>query len=344
LISSIDFPFAGSLLLNCSYINKVVEGGRNVTIYDIYLGIPIPKGRQRECDTIEARQREHSLYFTFRSPGDDMSESMRPIRVCLAGATGWAGSALSRGIAQTDDISLVSAVSRTYAGKILGDVLAEPRLDCPIFGTAQEALYSVPCDVYFDYTKPDVARANCLAALGHGVHVVMGTSGLTDADYADLAESAERNHLGLLAVGNFAITVVLLQKFAEMAARYIPQWEIIDYAHDDKKDAPSGTARELSARLAEIRPSELTVPLEQTQGIKETRGARVNGSQIHSIRLPGYTISLEILFGLPGQTLSIRHDSGSSAQPYVGGGLLAIRNMGTFTGLRRGLDSVLDMG
>jgi 4-hydroxy-tetrahydrodipicolinate reductase len=266
-----------------------------------------------------------------------------PIRVCLAGATGWAGSALARGIAQTNDISLVAAVSRTHAGKVLGDVLFEPRLNCPIYAMTQEALNFQMCDVFFDYTKPDVAKANSLAALQHGVHVVIGTSGLTDADYADLAQVAEQNQRGVLAVGNFAITVVLLQKFAEMAARHIPQWEIIDYAHDDKKDAPSGTARELSSRLSRIRPSELTVPLEQTQGIVETRGARINGSQVHSIRLPGYTISVEILFGLPGQTLSLRHDSGSSAQPYVGGALLAIRKVSSFIGLRRGLDSVLDL-
>lgn len=265
------------------------------------------------------------------------------IQVCLAGATGWAGSALARGIAQNEDLLLAAAVSRTHAGKELGEVLAEPHLSCPIYATAQEALNQHACDVFFDYTKPDVAKANSLAALQHGVHVVIGASGLTDADYADLAQVAEQNQLGVLAVGNFAITVVLLQKFAEMAAMHIPQWEIIDYAHADKKDAPSGTARELSARLAKIRPSELTVPLEQTQGIVETRGARVNGSQVHSIRLPGFTISVEILFGLPGQTLSLRHDSGSSAEPYVGGALLAIRKVSTFVGLRRGLDSVLDL-
>jgi len=266
------------------------------------------------------------------------------IRVCLAGATGWAGSALARGIAQSEDLLLVAAVSRTHAGKVLGDVLAEPRLSCPIYATAQEALDRHACDVFFDYTKPEVAKANSLAALEHGAHVVIGTSGLTDADYADLAQVAEQRQRGALAVGNFAITAVLLQKFAEMAARHIPQWEIIDYAHADKKDAPSGTVRELTARLSEIRPSELSVPLEQTQGVVESRGARINGSQVHAIRLPGYTISVEILFGLPGQTLSLRHDSGSSAEPYVGGGLLAIRKVNSVVGLRRGLDSVLDLG
>jgi 4-hydroxy-tetrahydrodipicolinate reductase len=117
----------------------------------------------------------------------------------------------------------------------------------------------------------------------------------------------------------------------------------LDYAHDDKRDAPSGTARELAARLAEIRASELTVPLDETQGVVETRGARLGGTQVHSIRLPGYTISAEIIFGLPGQRLSLRHDSGSSAEPYVGGALLAIRKVGTLTGLQRGLDRVLDL-
>ena len=263
------------------------------------------------------------------------------IRLSLAGATGWAGSALALAIAQSNDITLVSAVSRTHAQRILGDVLNEPRLNCPVYATAQEAL-GHPCDVFFEFTKPEVAKSNVLAALQHGAHVVIGTSGLSDADYAEIATAAEQRQRGVLAVGNFALTVVLLQKFAEIAARTIPQWEIIDYAHDDKKDAPSGTAGELAYRLSKVRPSELTVPLEQTQGVIETRGARLTGSQVHSIRLPGYTISVEIIFGMPDQKLTLRHDSGSSAQPYVDGALLAIRKVHTFVGLRRGLDTVMD--
>jgi 4-hydroxy-tetrahydrodipicolinate reductase len=263
-------------------------------------------------------------------------------QVCLAGATGWAGSALARGIATSNDISLVAAISRSQAQHILGDVLGEPRLACPVFATAAEAL-TIPCDVFFEFTKPDVARYNVLTALRKGAHVIIGTSGLTDDDYAEIAEVADDQKRGVLAVGNFALTVVLLQKFAEIAAKHIPQWEIIDYANDGKKDAPSGTVREMAYRLSNIRPSELTVPLEQTQGNVETRGARINGSQVHSIRLPGYTISAEIIFGMPDQKLSIRHDSGTGAQPYVDGGLLAIRKVSTLVGLHRGLDSVLDL-
>ncbi len=264
------------------------------------------------------------------------------IRVILAGATGWAGSALARAIAKYSDIDLVSAVSRSHAGRILGDVLGEPLLDCLVYTTVQEA-FTHPCDVFFEFTKPDVAKSNVLAALEHGMHVVIGTSGLTDADYAEIAAAAEERQKGVLAVGNFALTVVLLQKFAEIAAKYIPQWEIIDYASDHKRDAPSGTVRELVYRLSNVRPSELTVLLEQTQGVVETRGARMNGSQVHSIRLPGHTISAEIIFGMLDQKLTIRHDSGSSAQPYVDGALLAIRKVNTLVGLHRGLDNVLDL-
>jgi len=265
------------------------------------------------------------------------------IRVCLAGATGWAGSAVARAIAQLDDITLVSAVSRTHATRTLGDVLTEPSLTCQVYATAQEALAAHPCDVFFEFTKPNVAKSNVLTALQHGAHVVIGTSGLTDADYEEISTAAEQYQRGVLAVGNFALTVVLLQKFSEIAARFIPQWEIIDYAHDDKKDVPSGTARELAYRLSKVRSSELTVSLEQVQGAVEARGAQMTGSQVHSIRLPGYTISAEIIFGMPDQKLTIRHDSGSSAQPYVDGSLLAIRKVSTLAGLRRGLDSILDL-
>jgi 4-hydroxy-tetrahydrodipicolinate reductase len=263
------------------------------------------------------------------------------IRIILAGATGWAGSALARAIAKSNDIKLVSAVSRTNAGQHLGDVLVEPLLPCPVYASAKEAL-AHPCDVFFDFTKPDVAKSNVLAALQHGAHVVIGTSGLTDADYAEIASVAEQRRLGVLAVGNFALTVVLMEKFSEIAAKYISHWEIIDYAHANKKDAPSGTARELANRLSKIRESQLDVPLDSIDGPKESRGVRLHGSQVHSVRLPGYVISLDAIFGMPDQKLILRHESGSSATPYVNGALLAIRKVGNLMGLHRGLDSVMD--
>lgn len=264
------------------------------------------------------------------------------IRVCLAGATGWAGSELARGIAATTDLSLVSAVARKSAGRALGDVLGEPRLAAPVFASVAQAL-ATPCDVLVEYTKPDSAKANVMAALAAGVHVVVGTSGLTDGDYAEIDAAAKDKGLGVLACGNFALTVVLLQKFAEAAARLIPQWEIVDYAHDDKPDAPSGTARELANRLSKVRAPQPTIPVAQTRGVREARGGTVSGSQVHSLRLPGYTLSTEVVFGMPDQRLSLRHDTGTSARPYVDGALLAIRKVPGLKGLHRGLDSVLEL-
>ena len=265
------------------------------------------------------------------------------ISVCIAGATGWAGSELARSIPRTTDVALVAAVSRTQAGRRLGDVLGEPCLDAPVFASVADALAD-PCDVLVEYTKPASAKANILAALERGVHVVVGTSGLADDDFAEIDAAAHRHARGVLACGNFALTAVLLQKFAESAAALIPQCEIIDYAHDDKIDAPSGTARELAVRLSRVRHPEPTVPVEKTVGPREARGATFAASQVHSVRLPGYVISAEIIFGMPDQKLTIRHDAGSSARPYVDGALLAIRNVSTLVGLHRGLDTVLDLG
>jgi 4-hydroxy-tetrahydrodipicolinate reductase len=264
------------------------------------------------------------------------------IKVCLAGATGWAGSELARAIGKTRDLVLVAAVSRKNAGRDLGEALGGPRLDCLVYASTPEALAN-PCDVYVDYTKPDSAKTNILAALECGAHVVVGTSGLTDGDFAEIDITARREHRGVLACGNFALTVVLLQQFAEVAAKLIPQWEVIDYAHDDKIDAPSGTARELAARLSRVRHPEPTIPLDRIVGPREARGATLAGSQVHSVRLPGYVIAAEVIFGMPDQRLTIRHDSGGSARPYVDGALLAIRKVSTLLGVHRGLDSVLDL-
>lgn len=264
------------------------------------------------------------------------------IRVCLAGATGWAGSELARAVATHADLSLVAAVSRKHAGRNLGEALGEANLSCPVHATASEAL-ATPCDVFVEYTKPGTAKANVVAALRHGAHVVIGTSGLTEDDFAEIDVLARERQRGVLACGNFALTVVLLQKFAETAARWIPQWEIIDYAHDDKIDAPSGTARELAARLGRVRHPQPTIALDRTVGPRESRGATLSGAQVHSLRLPGFVVSAEVIFGMPDQRLTIRHDSGGSARPYVDGALLAIRKVSGLVGLHRGLDTVLDL-
>ena len=261
--------------------------------------------------------------------------------VCLAGATGWAGSALARGICEASDMELVAAISRSHAGRALGEALDIKGITTPVFATATEGLKTDP-DVFVEYTKPDIAKSNIRAALQSGAHVVVGTSGLTEDDYREIDEVAQEVQRGVLAVGNFALTAVLLQKFAEIAARFIPHWEIIDYAHSGKIDAPSGTARELAHRLAGVQESQLDVPLDDMHGPRESRGVRLEGSQIHAVRLPGYVVSVDAIFGMPDQKLTLRFESGSSPEPYVDGALLAIRKVGELVGVHRGLDKVMN--
>ena len=264
------------------------------------------------------------------------------LRVCLAGATGWVGRGLAPAIAAAEDLELVGAVSRSQAGRTLGDVLDDPKLTISIRATVAEAL-RVPCDVFVDYTSPEAVESHVREAIAAGAHAVIGTSGVTEEQFASIDQAARARPVGVLAVGNFALTAVLLQRFAEIAAKHLPAWEIIEYGHSRKPDAPSGTARQLANRLSAIRRPEAPVPVGQTHGLKEARGASFQGSQIHSVRLPGFVSSMEILFGLPDERLSIRHDSGSGAGPYIAGTLLAIRKVGSFSGLKRGLDEVMEI-
>jgi 4-hydroxy-tetrahydrodipicolinate reductase len=196
-------------------------------------------------------------------------------------------------------------------------------------------------DVLIDYTKPDAVKAHILTALSLGVRVVVGASGLTAADYDEIGVSAAERGLGVIAAGNFSITAALAKRFALMAARFLPSWELIDYAHDDKIDAPSGTVRELAEELGQVARPHVEIPIEQTHGSPAARGATVEGAQVHSIRLPGYVIAFEAVFGLPDERLTLRHDAGAGADPYVAGTLLAARAVIRTTGLVRGLDRLL---
>lgn len=263
-------------------------------------------------------------------------------KVFIAGGTGWAGSALSKGVFNNEETELVGALSRTHKGENLAKVLNLGKAEIPIYTDIETALSETDFDVLVEYTQPEIGKKNILAVLKQGKNVVVGTSGLTNEDYAEIEKVAVANNTSVLAVGNFALTVVLLQKFSEMAAKYIPNFEIIDYAYEGKTDSPSGTARELAHSISQVQKPKKHVSKEEVIGGKESRGAELGGIQVHSIRLPGHVISIESIFGLNDEKLSIRHDSGASAEPYVKGGLLAIEKVQSFKGLKRGLDSVMD--
>jgi 4-hydroxy-tetrahydrodipicolinate reductase len=262
------------------------------------------------------------------------------LKVCVAGATGWVGQPLCRAVAASDDLSLVGAVSRSHQGKPLRDVVDSLETDLKISGSVNKAL-ELPCDILVDYTNAGVVKSNVMTAISRGVHVVIGSSGLTNEDFQEIDRAAKERKVGVIAAGNFAITAVLLQRFACEAAKYLSQWEVIDYASNDKADAPSGTARELAFRLGEIRHPDITHPIAETIGDRASRGASLNGTQVHSVRLPGYVIGVEAIFGAEDERLSLRHDAGSGAGPYIQGTLLAIRKVRDYTGLVRGLDKIM---
>lgn len=266
------------------------------------------------------------------------------IKVVMAGSTGWVGRALVPAIAAQDDMVLAGAVSRSAAGQDAGTAAGGSALGATTSASLAEA-FGAPSDVVVDYTKPDIVKQNVLLAVSRGRHVVVGTSGLGAADYAEIDSAARANDVGVLAAGNFSITATLLKRFALMAAKYVPDVEVIDYASAGKPDAPSGTARELAEALADVRGASTAVPQRQVSGIAATRGGSVgagSGVQVHALRLPSYILSCEALFGLPDERLTIRHDAGSSAAPYVAGTLLAIRRVGSIKGLVRGLDALMD--
>jgi 4-hydroxy-tetrahydrodipicolinate reductase len=261
------------------------------------------------------------------------------LTVCIAGATGWTGRALVPAVIGAPDLELRSAVSRSAAGRDLGEALGGEPLGVPVHGGVGEALEGV--DVLIDYTSATAVKANTLAAVAAGVSVVVGSSGLTAEDFAEIDAAARDRGVGVVASGNFSLTAAMCQAGALLAARHLPQWEVIDYASATKPDVPSGTSRELAERLGQVRAPEIAFPIEDLHGPREARGATVAGSQVHSVRLPGFVVSTEVVFGLPDERLTIRHDAGGTPEPYVAGTLLAARRAPEVAGLIRGLDALL---
>jgi 4-hydroxy-tetrahydrodipicolinate reductase len=263
------------------------------------------------------------------------------IKILLAGVTGWTGEAVARAILDSVDLQLVGAVSRRSAGQDVGAALGRPAVGVQIAATVEEAMAAQDTDVFIDYTSASSVKAHVLAALGQGISTVVGSSGLTASDFVEIEQLAKARSCGVIACGNFSITAALAKHFALIAAKHLPQWEIIDYAPGHKIDVPSGTVRELAEELAHIKANQLSLPLTQIIGPEEARGAQIEGTPVHSLRLPGFSLSFETIFGLPNERLSIRHDAGAGAEPYVEGTLLAVRRVGSLSGLIRGLDTLL---
>src|SRR5579859_73813 len=275
-------------------------------------------------------------------PSRRLTDAVVKLKICLAGASGHVGQELAKAILDSDDLVLASAVGKSSAGKRLADVGGDPRATLMVQGSVAGALAAAPAEVLIDYTKPDAVKANVRAAVELGCHAVIGTSGLSDADYGEIDAWAKRYGVGVFAAGNFSITAALMQYFSAEAAKHMPHWEILDYASDAKPDAPSGTARELAYQLAQAAKPGWKVAVAATQGLKESRGATLNGSQMHSVRLPGFYSAIQAIFGDAGERIELRHESTSYA-PYVAGTLLAARRVREFKGLKRGMGNLLGL-
>jgi 4-hydroxy-tetrahydrodipicolinate reductase len=262
------------------------------------------------------------------------------INVCFAGVTGWAAPPIVTAIERSDDLVLTSGVSRSAAGQSLATATGLESTGT-VYATVAEALQAAAVTVLVDFTSASAVKDNVWTAVEAGVHVVVGASGLTAADYEELDRLALARGVGVIAAGNFSIMAAVLRRAAAMAAEHLHHWEIIDYASDGKPDVPSGTSGELAETLASIRRPRATVAPSDLHGPAEARGAEVAGTRIHSVRLPSFVVSTEIVFGGPGERLIMRHDPGLSPDPYVAGTLLAIRKVADVPGVRRSLDALL---
>ena len=248
----------------------------------------------------------------------------RAIKVCVAGHRGKVGSVLATAFASEPGIDYVGGISR---GDDLASFLHERR---------PRALV--------DFTRPSEALHNALAAVAAGASPVIGTTGLSAADVDRLEAACRDKNLGGIVAPNFAIGAVLMMHLADIAAPHFDSVEIIEMHHAAKLDAPSGTALATARRLAARRKGR---PFSHRRAEKETlpgtRGGEEGNVAIHSVRLPGFVADQEVVFGLPGQTLTIAHRT-TSREAYVPGVLLAIRKVTAEPRFYRGLDELMGVG
>lgn len=274
--------------------------------------------------------------------------SQAPIPVLVNGAAGKMGREVIRAIAQSEDMTLVGAVDRNPqyqdqdAGELAG--LSEP-LEIPITNQFEPMLAFAAQEkqpaVMVDFTHPSSIYNNIRSAIAYGVRPVVGTTGLSAEQIGELADFADKASTGCLIIPNFSIGMVLLQQAAVSASQYFDHVEIIELHHNQKADAPSGTAIQTAEILAEMGKPFNPALVEETEKLPGARGSIANeGIRIHSIRLPGLIAHQEVIFGAAGQVYTLRHDTSDRAC-YMPGVLLAIRKVLLLKSLIYGLEKIL---
>jgi 4-hydroxy-tetrahydrodipicolinate reductase len=264
-------------------------------------------------------------------------------RVVVAGAGGRMGRAAIRTIVRRDDMTLVGALGRTTGvGQDAGTVAGAGAMGVPITAHLPEIFLVGRPTVLVDLSRGEAAAEHARVALDHRVPVVIGATGLAADAVASLRERAEAEGVGAVIAPNFALGALLMMEFARKAARFFPSVEIIELHHDRKWDAPSGTAARTARLVAEARGAAPPAVVAETTTVEGARGGSIDGVRVHSVRLPGLVAHQEVLFGGPGQTLTIRHDS-TSEESFMPGLVLAIQKVGTLKSLVEGLEHLLDL-
>jgi 4-hydroxy-tetrahydrodipicolinate reductase len=265
------------------------------------------------------------------------------IRVAVAGAAGRMGRNVVRAVHDDPHTELVAAVDVSCAGEDAGELAGAGALGVKVWDDLPAALRESGAEVLVDFTRAEAAHANALAALVAGVSPVIGTTGMSAEQVAEIRALAEARGVGAFIAPNFAIGAVLMMLFARQAARYLPDAEVIELHHEKKIDAPSGTAMRTVELILEGRgEGRAARPEREELKVEGARGGEVDGVRVHSVRLPGYVAHQECLFGGLGQTLSIRHDSIDRIS-FMPGVVLACRKVRELSGLVIGLEHLLEL-
>lgn len=264
------------------------------------------------------------------------------IKVVIAGARGRMGTAAVEAIPKVEGMKIVAALDYKYEGLFLhGDQVSEDQNGIPIYTSFDLLVKETNPDVLLDLTNPEVVYENMHKAISYGIRPVVGTSGLSFEDIEKIKEFANDNEVGGIIAPNFSIGAVLMMKFSAMAARYLGDIEIIESHHDQKVDAPSGTAMKTAEMIMEVRESHAQGHADEKEHIAGARGATIDGMKIHSVRLPGLLAHQEVLLGSEGELLTIRHDS-FDRSCFMPGIVMAIHNVMERKDLVYGLENIIE--
>lgn len=247
------------------------------------------------------------------------------IKVAVCGANGKMGQEVVKAVTSAEDMKLVAKI----------DIVNGE------YDSIESAHNNVSIDVLVDFTQPKSIYENAKYCLNNNINIVVGTTGLSDEQLKELENLSNQNKTACFVAPNFSTGAVLMMMFAKTAAKYFDNAEIIELHHNQKKDAPSGTAVKTAAMMAENNENFATNNCAETETIEGARGANsYKNIHIHSVRMPGYMASQEVLFGANGQILSIRHDS-TNRECYMPGVLLSIRYVIDKGGFVYGLDNIM---